>query len=1221
VSWDDSQLARAVVERGLARADQLEPLLARRRQGDPRPLVELIAATGIVARPALEAVIRGAGPGRSEDLRPTVAAPPPSRPSARVRGVTDPAAPVPERLAAREALERALRTDPLFSPLAEIALARERILGEGGMGVVELVTDRRLGRRAALKLMKSEERETSVKRFRREALITARLDHPGIPPVYEAGRTTTGQHFLLMRFVDGKSLDAILKASPKLEGRELSNVLSMLVKVGEAVAYAHSRRIVHRDLKPANIMVGSFGEVLVMDWGLARNLDESRSEDAAVGEAAPPPGVAGKDMKDSKGLTMAGATIGTVGYMPPEQAKGEDVDERADVFALGAVLVEVLTGLPPIEGESYLSAITATIEGQVVLPRARRPDTPPELEAIARRALAPRREDRYTKVRDLTDDLRAFVEGRDVSVYRYGPLEQALRLARRHPAPFAAALVTILASGLASAALGLKNVEIGRKSDEITRKSAELLARNAEIEAKSAEVEAKGAEIAAKNAEIVLKNHELLSKSAEITSQNATLQATVDALEAEKKGRQSAEDARQSAEDARHRVEQSTDLLAEARSRFEAGAPPDVVVRLVESAVAARRTEAVLLEAARLLVRIDRPDPARKLLQACADESPPGYAALFMLHDLDVGKSGFKMTDAIRELIKRAQARGEENEFTALATSFDAIGRGDFVAAAAAAAKAAQVAPRLGVAHAYASEALTSLHDIDKGLAEAELAVQLDPEDAVAWNARGFAHLTRSELDLAQRDFDRAVSLDPGGAFLIMNRGVARLERNDLEGASADFETALKMDDGLAVGHADRASLRLQRNDMDGAAADAERAIQLDPKCAIAYVVRGQIHLRSIKFDMACADFDKAVELDPGLALAWACRGNVKAARGDLTGALADCDKGVLLDGRSALALSLRANVKNAAGDFKGAIADGDHAIAIDATSITALFARANARAKLADLDGAIADATRAIELSPQYGFAWLLRAEWRRQKGEYQDATQDAEKAVALIPGIPDAWGTRAWLRLNARDYAGCRSDCDRALALDQGNINAHVNRAVASIWLEDWDAAITDADKAIALDARSALAYNARGRAHLDKGELDRAVLDLEKAIELDPKMAIAYGNRAEALSAKGDAKGAAADANKAVELGPGLSLTWKSRGFVRLAKKSWESAIADFAKAIELDAKFEVAYRGRGEAHQGRGDNKAAIADFQKFLELAPRSRDAAAVKARLDKLKVK
>jgi serine/threonine protein kinase len=328
-------------------------------------------------------------------------------------------------------------------------LAHKRVLGKGGMGIVHLVFDPGLGRSAALKLIRGTSSESRILRFQRETRVTARLDHPCVPPVYEAGISLDGQDYMLMQYVDGESLANIL-AARQLHAPDAGvprELLHALVKVAETVAYAHSRRIVHRDLKPANIMLGAFGEVFLMDWGLARDLSETSEEDAATHVS----GMGRIPIEELEGITQEGAILGTPGYIPPEQAYGREIDGRADVFALGAVLTEILTGRPPVVGETVIETLELTRRGQIESPRQRDQSLSPELEAIARGATAFDRDERYPSAQSFAADLRAYLEGRHVSTYSYSFTEWVRLVARRHPT-LSTSLVIVVVLTLVGAA-------------------------------------------------------------------------------------------------------------------------------------------------------------------------------------------------------------------------------------------------------------------------------------------------------------------------------------------------------------------------------------------------------------------------------------------------------------------------------------------------------------------------------------------------------------------------------------------------------------------------------------------------------------------------------------------------------------------------------------------------------------------------------------------------
>lgn len=217
---------------------------------------------------------------------------------------------------------------------------RYQVLGEfarGGLGRILKVKDVRLGRIVALKEMLGDSAKAYA-RFAREALLTARLEHPAIVPIHEIGRWPSGEPFYAMKLVSGRSLREVIHATRTL-GERLA-LLPNAIAVADAIAYAHSVGVLHRDLKPANVLVGAFGETVVIDWGLAKDVREAHGSSPADLDPALP---------DGDSLTVMGAVLGTPQYMPPEQARGLPVNERADVYALGALLYEVLAGAPPYQ--------------------------------------------------------------------------------------------------------------------------------------------------------------------------------------------------------------------------------------------------------------------------------------------------------------------------------------------------------------------------------------------------------------------------------------------------------------------------------------------------------------------------------------------------------------------------------------------------------------------------------------------------------------------------------------------------------------------------------------------------------------------------------------------------------------------------------------------------------------------------------------------------------
>ncbi len=367
---------------------------------------------------------------------------------------------------------------PVPELLARRPKAGERYLVEaeiarGGMGAVLRAVDCDIRREVAVKYLLDQTDPAKKLRFVEEAQITGQLEHPNIPPVHELGVDTQKRLFFSMKMVRGRSLAQVLDElrddSPSAETEyPLGRLLASFVSICHALAYAHSRGVVHRDLKPANVMLGDFGEVYVMDWGLAKVL--GREEPAGVPVAVPlpptaaPPGVSVPIARANQvvtlreadaDLTQEGAIIGTPVYMPPEQAEGsvQAIGPRSDVYSLGAILYEVLTLRPPVEPEhGPMAAIVQVLQGKIAPPEQRAPEraragkVPRELSAVAMKALAHRPEDRYPTVEALRRDIERFLEGRSVSAKADTAHEMVWKLVKRNK--LASAFTALLAAVL-----------------------------------------------------------------------------------------------------------------------------------------------------------------------------------------------------------------------------------------------------------------------------------------------------------------------------------------------------------------------------------------------------------------------------------------------------------------------------------------------------------------------------------------------------------------------------------------------------------------------------------------------------------------------------------------------------------------------------------------------------------------------------------------------------
>ncbi len=357
----------------------------------------------------------------------------------------------------------------------------------GGLGKVSVALDVELNREVAYKEIhdKLADQPESRSRFLLEAEITGGLEHPGVVPVYGLGSCTDGRPFYAMRFIKGDSLrDAIHRfhehdmQTPGQRVLELRKLLGRFIDVCDAVEYAHSRGVLHRDLKPGNIMLGKYGETLVVDWGLAKT---QAGMDAAAGVDEP---VLSPSSGSGSAPTMMGAAIGTPAYMSPEQATGrlDQLGPRSDVFSLGATLYALLTGRPPHTGtvEEVLSAVRA---GDFPPPREVCATTPRALNAICLKAMALDPDQRYASPRQLADDIDRWLGDEPVTAYA-DPVPERVARWLRHHRTVAIAATLVLLTALSGLTLGTVLLNAANIRTEKQRQAAvnnyELAQRNFE---------------------------------------------------------------------------------------------------------------------------------------------------------------------------------------------------------------------------------------------------------------------------------------------------------------------------------------------------------------------------------------------------------------------------------------------------------------------------------------------------------------------------------------------------------------------------------------------------------------------------------------------------------------------------------------------------------------------------------------------------------------------
>ncbi len=440
-------------------------------------------------------------------------------PSRAGGGAADPVNEVLRRLAARRPRESRYR--------------RNREIARGGMGSIVEVFDEDIRRPLAMKVILDPGRaqprgdaegasSAQDARFLEEAKITAQLDHPGIVPVHELGLDSDGRLFFTMKLVKGRDLEAVfdLVFGGKEDWTE-TRALGVLLRVCEAMAYAHAKGVIHRDLKPSNVMVGSFGEAYVMDWGLARALGRRDKHDLRLkpGDAEKRPAAAGRRAErsraaDSPIVTIDGDVVGTPAYMPPEQARGEveTLGPAADVYAIGAMLYHLLARRRPYVPKGARltdrTVLARVVEGPPEPLRKVRPAVPAELASIVEKAMAREPDRRYATTHELSNDLRAYLEHRVVKAYATGAVAELRKWVERNKGVAATVAASLLALVAAVVLVNDARMRADRSAEEASRQEA--IARENERLAKNEErIASASAEEASREREHVLRLSDL----------------------------------------------------------------------------------------------------------------------------------------------------------------------------------------------------------------------------------------------------------------------------------------------------------------------------------------------------------------------------------------------------------------------------------------------------------------------------------------------------------------------------------------------------------------------------------------------------------------------------------------------------------------------------------------------------------------------------------------
>ena len=1058
---------------------------------------------------------------------------------------------------------------------------------KGGLGKIWRAHDVQIRREVALKelLPRARRQRDLLERFMAEAQITGQLEHPGIVPIYELGFQQNGAPFYAMKLVRGVTLGEAIRQChrlPRGSGEQrlaFAKLLRNFIDVCNAVAYAHDHGVLHRDLKPSNVMLGDFGETIVLDWGLAKlftmkgqdSVDSEEEQDSTFVSLAEfdefsetfiadlatnaelgdlESGVTGSELHTSPirssrervstnartdgSETVVGSIVGTAAYMPPEQAKGEveQLDQRSDIYSLGAILFEILVNSPPVARGNITETIMRVIHGEIVSPRERDRSIAEELNAICMKALAYDRESRYTISLELAADVEAYLSDEPVSAYREPWHRRILRWMRRHRT-----LVTNTASASVILALALTAWSITERTRvaRLRDQAAGLLA-NARTYEEKGDLQASRDALSKALASVATESS-LSDLRSSIDGQIQSVDRLVDAEESNRLLllRREADEqyrAAQSANEAGDLPRAQTILAALTASIADEPKAADIGLKARElmDAVEALISEQQVRQAARR--RFEQ--FSRELDQARF------YGSLFTAEniDQDMQEARLHATTALKlyGLDENSQLDGPSEFLThkeadnlrsdalemmlILADAEKTLARHADVAEQRQAAMKAlnwiAKAQNLGVESRVLltrkAEYLATTGQGEKALAARLSAESTDPSTALDFFLLAEQQRKAQKFEEALRQYRQALRLDPDHFWAMNFMGLCHLQRLRASAAVASYTACISERPDFVWPYVTRAVAFAELEQFDDAMADLARAIEIEPTFYGIYINRGAVHLAQEDFDAAIADFQRARELRDDRAESYINLGEVYRQMADR------------------------------------------------------IRQRDGLEASSSVFEKSLEELTRAAELAPYNPKTLLMRADVAIRLGDTVAAQRDLERAISLQPSerqTAECYRQIGLIHHREDRLKQALAAYDKSLAASDADPNIYQLRGEVLLELRRPQEAIEEYTEYLQRGEPEAKVYRARGLAHAQVGAYNEALGDYTRALELEP------------------------------------SPYMRTRRGWALLLQAAELALDDFEEAIADNPQNPDSYIGRGYAKVLMGDYTGAVADAQEGL----------------------
>jgi serine/threonine-protein kinase len=1139
-------------------------------------------------------------------------------------------------------------------------------IGRGGMGAVLRGRDPDLNRDLAVKVLLEQHQHDPelVRRFLEEAQITGQLQHPGVVPVHEVGRLPDRRPFFTMKLVRGQTLADLLLAR-KGPGDDLPRFLAVFEQVCQTMAYAHSKGVIHRDLKPSNVMVGAFGEVQVMDWGLAKVLPAERPAEVV----APTEEITGiQTVRTTTPGTSSydGSVLGTPAFMAPEQARGalDQIDERCDVFGLGALLCVILTGRPPYEGPMRSDYYRQALKGELAEARARleRSGADAELVKLALACLAAAPAERPRNAGEVAEAVTAYRSGVQERL-RAAELARAAAQARaaeeRKARRLSRAVLTLVLALVLLGGVGWRWLERERSQRqaerlaETTREVNEALDEatlwrgRARVAAVTDLTPWAGALRAAERAEGLLQGGDVQADLRERV-ENLLRDLREDYWEARRKAGAAKKD--------QEMLQRLADIRSQAGDEFDPGSADadyaraftaygiDVQALPADEAAARLRARppAVAIELAaaldawalerwhgkqpparwrRLLevARLTDPDDWRNRLRAAAGEKDPGTlrrlaaeADPAALPPASAQLLGMALTaagdaHAAAAWLRKAHARhpGDVwiNYHLAEALVREQPPRWDEAVRFYTAARAA----RPEIAHALA-HALEQQGKREEAIAVFEQLTRLRPDDAGHHNCLSRAYLLAGRADEAVRAGLRALDIQPGLASAHVNLGNALAHQGRHDEAAQHYRRAADLAPDSPKGYLNLGNSFFRRKRIDEALAAYRDALAVQPNSAVALYGIGLCLAEKDQTEEAVRHYRRAVELDPGLVRAHVNLGSALYTLGRLDEAAAACETALRHKPDDAFALYNLGWARLKQGRTEQALDAFRRAVARQPDLAAAQHGLGEALYKRGDLAAAIAAFRKSLELRPEHAETHVDLARALLTAGQPEEALAAVERALELQPGLAAAHNNLGVIQVRRGRLNQAAASFRKAAELKPDYAQAHYNLGNVLARQGQPAEAARAYHRALKIQPAFVEARVNLGNVLVQQNQFADAILEYHRALADRPRSVPAHHNLAKALAAQGLTEDAMREYRRALDLQPDYFESHLNLGLLLLARRRPYDALPHFRKAAALRPADANAHYNLGLALLKTGDLDGALASLRKAIELDPRHASA-------------